>query len=100
MLVPTPGGRRAAAATAGAPAVAAPAAAAAAPEASQGTAVHGTLPGSGLNPLVRAANPLLDLVVPLRLVAQPPDLHQLRERLALAIKTFESEARAAGVDSE
>ena len=91
MLVPTPGGRRAAAASAApapgynpgyAPASAAPLA---------------TLPGSALNPLVRAANPLLDLVVPLRMTAQPPDLAQLREKLATAIKTFETEARAANI---
>lgn len=81
MLVPTPGGRRAA------PASPAPAPAA-------------VLPRSGVNPLVRAANPLLALVVPLRMSPQPPDLAQLRERLALAIRTFETEARAAGIDSE
>jgi type VI secretion system protein ImpK len=81
LLVPTPGGRRAA------PATATPAPAA-------------VLPRSGVNPLVRAANPLLALVVPLRMSPQPPDLAQLRERLALAIRTFESEARAAGIDSE
>ena len=58
------------------------------------------LHGGGLNPLVRAANPLLDLVVPLRTTTQPPDLTQLRERLAQALKTFELDARAAGVQSE
>ena len=58
------------------------------------------LSGCGLNPLVRAANPLLDLVVPLRTTAQPPDLPRLRERLALAIKTFETDARASGIDIE
>jgi type VI secretion system protein ImpK len=93
MLVPNPGGRRAA------PAGAAPqqgsnyspgyAPASAAP--------LPVLPGSALNALVRAANPLLDLVVPLRLTAQPPDLQQLREKLATAIKTFETEARASGI---
>lgn len=87
MLVPTPGGRRA-------PASHVPAGAAPAPLPLTG------LPGSGLNRLVRAANPLLALVVPLRVMTQPPDLQQLRERLALAIRTFESDARAAGVDSE
>lgn len=93
MLVPTPGGRRAAPpATAGATPPEAAAQAGAAP--------HVSLPGSGLNRLVRAANALLDLVVPLRLMAQPPDLQQLRERLALALGTFENEARGAAVDSE
>ena len=90
MLVLNPGGRRAAAAGA---APAAPAIEPAAP-------VHAAPPGSGLNRLVRAANPLLDLVVPLRHTTQAPDLGQLRERLALAIRTFESEAREAGVAAE
>jgi len=87
MLVLNPGGRRPAAAGAGGagPATAAPAPAPTVPA------------GSGLNPLVRAANPLLDLVVPLRHTMQPPDLEQLRERLAQAIRTFETEARDAGV---
>lgn len=90
MLVPTPGGRRAApAAGAAAPATAT---AAAAPLA------HSR--GVGLNRLVRAANPLLDLVVPLRLTAQPPDLEQLRERLVLAVRTFENDARGAGVATD
>jgi type VI secretion system protein ImpK len=95
MLVPNPGGRRAA------PPPTAPGQAQAQPAAapSQGQAAA-SLPGRGLNRLVRAANPLLDLVVPLRMMAQPPDLQQLRERLALAIKTFETEARQAGIDSE
>ena len=93
MLVPTPGGRRASAPAPASP-VAAPAMAAAA------VPLLARLPGSGLNRLVRAANPLLDLVVPLRTNTQPPDLGQLREKLAAAIKTFEAEARSAGADSE
>jgi len=94
MLVLNPGGRRPAAAT--------PAAQSAPGPGHDGGAgaVHTVLPGSGLNPLVRAANPLLDLVVPLRLSAQPQDLNALRERLAMAIRTFELDARAAGVDTE
>lgn len=90
MLVLNPGGRRtaaAAAAPAGAPAESA-------------VPMHAVLPGSGLNRLVRAANPLLDLVVPLRHTAQPPDLGQLRERLAGAIRSFETEARESGVAVE
>ncbi|CAN7365726.1 type IVB secretion system protein IcmH/DotU [Massilia sp. LjRoot122] len=91
MLVLNPGGRRPAAqgpASATAPAPACVDAAA---------TVHATPPGSGLNPLVHAANPLLDLVVPLRYMAQAPDLNALRERLAQAIRRFETEARDAGV---
>ncbi len=89
MLVPNPGGRRAAPAAPPPPQQSGYVGASAAPLA--------VLPGSALNPLVRAANPLLDLVVPLRMTAQPPDLQQLREKLATAIKTFESEARASGI---
>ena len=88
MLVLNPGGRRAAnAPPAGPP-----------PEAA--AALHTAPPGSGLNRLVRAANPLLDLVVPLRHTTQPPDLGQLRERLTQAIRNFETEAREAGVAVE
>jgi len=90
MLVLNPGGRRAPAAAAGAPA----------PVAESAAPVHAVPPGSGLNRLVRAANPLLDLVVPLRHTTQPPDLGQLRERLAQAIRTFETEARDAGAPLE
>jgi len=93
MLVLNPGGRRPAAQPAPAanpdpgfyPGAAAP---------------HAVLAGSGLNALVRAANPLLDLVVPLRHLVQPPDLGQLRERLAVAIRTFETEARDFGVPAD
>ena len=86
MLVLNPGGRRPATAGGAASASAAP--------------VHVPVAGSGLNRLVRAANPLLDLVVPLRHTVQPPDLVRLRERLALAIRTFENEAQGAGVPAE
>lgn len=89
MLVLNPGGRRAA-----------PSAAPAIPPPEPAAALHAAPPGSGLNRLVRAANPLLDLVVPLRHTTQPPDLGQLRERLAQAIRTFETEAREAGVALE
>jgi len=91
MLVLNPGGRRtAAAASAGA----LPATTGAA------TPPLTVLPGSGLNPLVRAANPLLDLVVPLRYTTQPPDLGPLRERLVQAVRTFETDAHAASVPAE
>lgn len=61
-------------------------------------AVH--LPGCGLNPLVRAANPLLDLVAPLRRMATHPDLEGLRAALVQGVRTFETAARAAQVDHE
>jgi type VI secretion system protein ImpK len=97
MLVLNPGGRRSGAAG-GAPV---PASAAVPSPAAEGAIpVHSVPPGSGLNPLVRAANPLLDLVVPLRHTVQPPDLGQLREKLAQAVRTFETEAREGGVPVE
>jgi type VI secretion system protein ImpK len=91
MMVPTPGGRRAPASRPTEPGQA---------ETLSLAASAMAVPGQGLNPLVRAANPLLDLVVPLRTTTQPPDIEELRQRLARAVQTFESEARAAGVDSE
>lgn len=59
-----------------------------------------TLHGAGLNPLVRAANAMLDLVVPLRFVTTPPDMDLLRERLTAEMRAFEAAARASHADSE
>jgi type VI secretion system protein ImpK len=85
LLIPTPGGRRVA------PAVA--------PVADvQSAAV--VLKGLGLNPLVRAANLLLDLVVPLRMLTAMPDMESLRQRLIQAMQAFEAQARASQVDVE
>ncbi len=58
------------------------------------------LHGNGLNPLVRAANPLLDLVTPLRHMASHPDVEALRAQLIVAIKTFEASGKAAQVAHE
>ena len=87
-LVPTPGGRRAAAS------VTAPVLAPVLMD------VHALRPGAGLNPLVAVANALLGLIVPLRTMAQPPNIEQLRQRLVLAVQNFERDARAAAVDPE
>lgn len=85
LLIPTPGGRRVA------PAVA--------PVADvQSAAV--VLKGLGLNPLVRAANLLLGLVVPLRMLTAMPDMESLRQRLIQAMQAFEAQARASQVDVE
>jgi type VI secretion system protein ImpK len=94
LLIPTPGGRRVP--------VANPAQAAnlAQPQPSSVSDAAVELPGRGLNRLVRAANPLLDLIVPLRTTTQPPDIEELRQRLVLAVQTFESDARKFGVDLE
>ena len=62
--------------------------------------VPARLHGNGLNPLVRAANPLLDLIMPLRSMTAHPNVEALRQQLNAAIKTFEADARQAGVDSE
>lgn len=55
---------------------------------------------SGLNPLLAAANPLLDVVPQLRATLQHPDPTGLREFLAQGIKTFEARAQAGGVRPE
>jgi type VI secretion system protein ImpK len=92
MLIPTPGGRRP-------PTPAAPTATVASPAPNTSASLP-QLHGSGLNPLVRAANPLLDLILPLRGMPTSPNLETLRVQLAGAIKTFENEAKQAGADSE
>lgn len=55
---------------------------------------------NGVNPLVGAANPLLDLVVPLRVMATHPNIEGLRSQLVAAIKKFEADAKAAGCAQE
>lgn len=90
ILVPAPGGRRAA-----------PASPATAmqpnmqPSAQPAAAGPPQLHGAGLNPLVRAANPLLDLVPALRHMAAHADIEALRLQLIAAIKQFEATAKAA-----
>lgn len=54
----------------------------------------------GVNPLVGAANALLDLVVPLRVMAVHGNVEGLRQQLVTAIRQFESAARAAHIDAE
>ncbi|MBB5018757.1 type VI secretion system protein ImpK [Chitinivorax tropicus] len=58
------------------------------------------LPAGGLNPLVSAAHVLLSLVMPLRQMASCPDIEALRQRVVEAVRAFETEAKAAGVDFE
>ena len=55
---------------------------------------------SGTNPLVTAANPLLDLIPQLRATAQVPDPGRVREFLVDQIQAFELRAGAAGIPSE
>lgn len=56
--------------------------------------------GAGLNPLVRAANPLFELLTPLRSMVTHANVEQLRQQLVDAIKQFEATAKAAQVDYE
>ncbi|WP_250454703.1 DotU family type VI secretion system protein [Caballeronia sp. ATUFL_M2_KS44] len=55
---------------------------------------------SGLNPLVRAANPLIELALPLRQRAAMTDIEGLRGELVRMVRAFEQEARASGADTE
>ena len=89
VLVPAPGGRRG-------PMPAAPQA----EPVGRSPAAPAQLHGAGLNPLVRAANPLLDLVTPLRHMVSHPDVEALRLQLVQAVKMFEASAKEAGVAHE
>jgi type VI secretion system protein ImpK len=55
---------------------------------------------AGLNPLIAAANPLLDIVPQVRTTLQHPDPSGLRDFIAQNIKAFETRAKSAGVSSE
>ncbi|HEY0585106.1 MAG TPA: DotU family type VI secretion system protein [Pseudoduganella sp.] len=55
---------------------------------------------SGLNPLLAAANPLLNLVPQLRATVHHTDPASAKEFLATQVKEFERRAKAAGIASE
>ena len=55
---------------------------------------------SGSNPLVAAANPLLNLIPQLRAAVQQADPTQIREYLVREVQSFETRARALGVSAE
>lgn len=55
---------------------------------------------NGSNPLVTAANPILDLVPQIRVTAHHPNPTALREYLVEQVKSFELRARQAGIGSE
>src|SRR2546430_3412207 len=59
-----------------------------------------TVVASGLNPLVAAANPLLNVVPQLRSSVEQPNPTALHQSLAEGIRQFEAQARAAGVPTE
>jgi type VI secretion system protein ImpK len=94
VLIPTPGGRRTPASQPASPA------SADTTVAQQAAGAPAQLHGAGLNPLVRAANPLLDLVTPLRRMASHPDVEALRMQLIAAVKNFEAAAKADRVDRD
>jgi type VI secretion system protein ImpK len=55
---------------------------------------------SGLNPLVIAANPLLNAIPQLRASVQHPNPAALRDSLVRGVREFEARARAAGATTE
>jgi len=61
---------------------------------------HEPASASGLNPLVAAANELLNLVPQLRASLEHPDPAGLREHLANQIRSFETQARATGISQD
>lgn len=84
-------------AAAAAPAMS-PSGAAAAPSMPQApAAVVPRVGAHGLNPLVAAASPLLDLVMPLRQMIVHHQVENLRQQLTAGIKTFEQAAKSAQV---
>ena len=93
LLIPTPGRH-----------AAPPASTAASPtHAAQMQAAWARLPvpaGAGLNPLAHAAAPILELMAPLRALSTAPHLVLLRAQLSEAVRRFEADARAAGIDAE
>jgi len=94
VLIPMPGGRRTP------PSQPASPASADTTVAPRPAAAPAQLHGAGLNPLVRAANPLLDLVTPLRRMASHPDVEALRMQLIAAVKSFEAAGKADHVDRD
>jgi type VI secretion system protein ImpK len=91
VFMPSPGGRLA---TPG-PAAPSPRPRADAPEPADVPIV-----ASGLNPLVAAANPLLDVIPQIRNSLAHPNPNGLRDSLAQAVREFEAKARAAGASTE
>ncbi len=104
VIRPVPGGRRPAAPPAAQPAAPSPFAARpmppAAPMAAAPMAEGGETISFGLNPLISAAAPLLQLLGRLRTTYSQPNVDDLRERTIQQVRTFEREARDAGVPLE
>ncbi|MBL0726357.1 DotU family type VI secretion system protein [Piscinibacter sp. HJYY11] len=90
-IMPTPGGRAAAAPAAAMPRMGA---------AGVDVAADLGVPDSGLNPLVALANPLLALVPQVRATTHLADPAGLRESMAQGVREFEAAARAKGIAPE
>lgn len=69
-------------------------------EAAAPAADLGAITGGAMNPLVRAASPLLLLAVQLRHSATPPDVTRLREQAVAQVRRFEAAANAAGESAQ
>jgi len=68
--------------------------------AEQAEATEATAVASGLNPLLAAANRLLNVLPQLRSSVQHPNPTGLRDSFAQGVRQFEAQARAAGVPTE
>jgi type VI secretion system protein ImpK len=94
IIRPVPGGRRPTP-----PAAPGEAAAPAQPRAAP-VAEAAEIPPSGLNPLIIAAAPLLQLLARLRNTLTQPDPGELRERAVREMRAFEQRARGASIPIE
>lgn len=55
---------------------------------------------SGSNPLVAAANPLLNLIYQIRTLVHNSDPERLRDHLAQEVRNFETRARHEGISTK
>ncbi|MSP00694.1 MAG: type VI secretion system protein TssL [Acetobacteraceae bacterium] len=104
VIRPAPGGRRAPSPVAAAPPP--PPAAGARPSAFEGAPMAAAAVGGaetiqfGLNPLINAAAPLLQLLGRLRMTVSAPNADDLRDRTVREVRQFEAAAREGGVPNE
>lgn len=94
IILPTPGGRTPPSAQSNSPPRSTPSSFDNLAEVEEATEIK------GLNPLIAAANPLLNSVSQLRMTLHHTDPSRLRDYLIQRIKTFESHAKASGIPPE